>query len=240
MNAAELHHLDTHQLREMVQSLQAKVQATESALTFKQAVIDKITHEMAVLKRMKFGAKAERYSPEQISLLEEAVEADLEALASEMDRLAPGKQAVPDRQTARRIPLPTHLPRRDVHHEPHSTTCHCGCALKRIGEDIAEKLDYQPGAFTVERHVRGKWVCARCETLVQAPVPPHVIDKGIPTAGLLAQVLVAKYADHLPLYRQESIFAVAVRRTRLDLEPQGMRSCGHASAAIRATSTILL
>ena len=111
MNAAELHHLDTHQLREMVQSLQAKVQATESALTFKQAVIDKITHEMAVLKRMKFGAKAERYSPEQISLLEEAVEADLEALASEMDRLAPGKQAVPDRQTARRIPLPTHLPR---------------------------------------------------------------------------------------------------------------------------------
>ncbi|RCW72419.1 IS66 family transposase [Pseudorhodoferax soli] len=226
MNAAELHHLDTHQLREMVQSLQAKVQATESALTFKQAVIDKITHEMAVLKRMKFGAKAERYSPEQISLLEEAVEADLEALASEMDRLAPGKQAMPDRQTARRMPLPTHLPRRDVHYEPHSTTCHCGCALKRIGEDIAEKLDYQPGSCTVERHVRGKWVCARCETLVQAPVPPHVIDKGIPTAGLLAQVLVAKYADHLPLYRQESIFARAGMALSRSTLAQWVGACG--------------
>jgi len=64
--------------------------------------------------------------------------------------------------------------------------------MKRIGEDVAEKLDYVPGVFTVERHVRGKWVCAECERLIQAPVPAHVIDKGIPTAGLLAQVLVAK------------------------------------------------
>ena len=94
-------------------------------------------------------------------------------------------------------------------HEPASTTCVCGCALKRIGEDVSEKLDYTSGVFTVERHIRGKWACARCETLVQAPVPAQVIDKGIPTAGLLAQVLVAKYADHLPLYRQESIFARA-------------------------------
>ena len=69
--------------------------------------------------------------------------------------------------------------------------------------------DYQPGVFTVERHVRGKWVCNRCETLIQAPVAPHIIDKGIPTAGLLAQVLVAKYLDHLPLYRQEAIFGRA-------------------------------
>jgi transposase len=63
--------------------------------------------------------------------------------------------------------------------------------------------------FTVERHVRGKWVCNRCQTLVQAPVPAQIIDKGIPTAGLLAHVLVAKYADHLPLYRQQGIFARA-------------------------------
>ena len=70
--------------------------------------------------------------------------------------------------------------------------------MKRIGEDVAEKLDYVPGVFTVERHIRGKWVCTKCETLVQAPVPAHIIDKGIPTTGLLAQVLVAKYQDHLP------------------------------------------
>lgn len=81
--------------------------------------------------------------------------------------------------------------------------------MARIGEDVSEKLDYTPGVFTVERHVRGKWACAKCRTLVQAPVPAAVIDKGIPTAGLLAQVLVAKHADHLLLYRQEAIFARA-------------------------------
>ena len=63
--------------------------------------------------------------------------------------------------------------------------------------------------FTVERHIRGKWACAQCETIHQVPVDPHIIDKGIPTTGLLAQVLVAKYADHLPLYRQEAIFGRA-------------------------------
>jgi transposase len=61
----------------------------------------------------------------------------------------------------------------------------------------------------VERHIRGKWACVQCETLTQAPVPAHVIDKGIPTSGLSAHVLIAKYADHLPLYRQETIFARA-------------------------------
>ena len=81
--------------------------------------------------------------------------------------------------------------------------------MKRIGEDVAEKLDYVPGVFTVERHVRGKWVCAECETLVQVPVAPHIIDKGIPTTGLLAHVLIAKFVDHLPLYRQEAIFGRA-------------------------------
>jgi transposase len=81
--------------------------------------------------------------------------------------------------------------------------------MRRIGEDVSEKLDYVPGTFTVERHVRGKWACAKCETLMQAPVPACVIDKGIPTAGLLAQVLVSKYADHAPLYRQEQMFARA-------------------------------
>ncbi|WP_122302213.1 IS66 family transposase, partial [Pseudomonas savastanoi] len=89
------------------------------------------------------------------------------------------------------------------------THCPCGCALKRIGEDVSEKLDYTPGVFTVERHVRGKWVCYDCETLIQAPVPAQVIDKGIPTTGLLAHVMIAKFADHLPLYRQESIFGRA-------------------------------
>jgi transposase len=105
--------------------------------------------------------------------------------------------------------LPAHLPRTDIHHEPDDLTCACGCQRVRIGEDISEKLDYTPGVFAVERHIRGKWVCKPCETLIQAPVPAHVIDKGIPTAALLAWILVSKYADHLPLYRLERIFARA-------------------------------
>jgi transposase len=68
-------------------------------------------------------------------------------------------------------------------------------------------LNYHPGTFSVQRHIRGKWACKHCQTLTQAPVPAHIIDKGIPTTSLLAQVLVNKYRDHLPLYRQEQIFA---------------------------------
>jgi transposase len=98
--------------------------------------------------------------------------------------------------------------------------------MQRIGEDVSEKLDYEPGVFTVERHVRGKWVCSCCEKLVQGPVAPHVIDKGLPTTGLLAQVLVAKYLDHLPLYRQEHIFeraGLAIARSTL---AQWVGECG--------------
>jgi transposase len=98
--------------------------------------------------------------------------------------------------------------------------------MQRIGEDVAEKLDYQPGVFTVERHVRGKWACRCCQTLVQAPVPAHVIDKGIPTASLLAQVLVAKFLDHLPLYRQEAIFERAGHLIARSTLAQWVGECG--------------
>ena len=138
-----------------------------------------------------------------------AIEQELEQLA-----LVPGAEKT--KQVPRRAPLPGHLPRTEIHHEPESTTCTCGCALQRIGQDVAERLDYVPGVFTVERHIRGKWACAICQTLMQAPVPAQMIDKGIPTAGLLAQVMVAKYADHLPLYRQESIFGVSGQLSHLD------------------------
>jgi transposase len=97
------------------------------------------------------------------------------------------------------------LPRTEVHHELDGTTCACGYQIGRIRENVAEKLDYTPGIFSVERHIRGKLVCQACETLVQAPVPVHAIDKGLPTAGLLTQVLVAKHQGHLPLYRQEAM-----------------------------------
>lgn len=176
---------------------------------FKQALIDKLTHENALLKRMKFAAQSERFSAEQKSLLDETLDEDLQAVADEITQAMPPIADRQDKQVPKRAPLPTNLPRREIRHEPESTTCQCGCQMKRVGEDVAEKLDYVPGVFSVERHIRGKWACAKCETLTQVPVDPHVIDKGIPTTGLLAQVLVAKYADHLPLYRQEAIFGRA-------------------------------
>jgi transposase len=197
-----LAHLNAEELREMVQSLRQTV-------TFKQATIDKLTHENALLKRLKFAAQSERFSAEQRSLLEETLDEDLQAVSDEMAQLSADDTPARIKVQPKRQPLPAHLPRIDIRHEPDSTTCRCGCQMQRIGEDVAEKLDYQPGVFSVERHVRGKWACSQCETLVQAPVAPHVIDKGIPTTSLLAQVLVAKFADHLPLYRQEAIFGRA-------------------------------
>jgi hypothetical protein len=74
------------------------------------------------------------------------------------------------RKQPKRQPLPATCPVREIRHEPNSTTCQCGCQMKRIGEDVAEKLDYVPGVFSVERHIRGKWACAKCETLCRHPV----------------------------------------------------------------------
>lgn len=206
-----LDQLDAPQLRALALRLLAEMRV-------KQVMIDKLTHEMAILKRLKFAATSETFHAGQKSLLEETIDTDIAALAQEIEQLAPSSAPEREKQQPRRAPLPPHLPRREIRHEPVSTTCGCGCQMKRIGEDIAEKLDYQPGVFSVERHVRGKWACTQCQTLVQAPVAPHIIDKGIPSTGLLAQVLVAKYADHLPLYRQEGIFeraGMAIARSTL-------------------------
>ncbi|NMG73328.1 IS66 family transposase [Aromatoleum diolicum] len=208
---ARLDELNADELRHLVQELAAEVsqQAAligqkDHELNWRQAKIDKLTHELALHKRWRFSARSEQLSAEQARLFEETVDTDLAAIETELEQLSSPKP--PDEKAKpRRQPLPPHLPRHDIHHEPEQRTCPCGCQLKRIGEDIAEKLDYTPGVFTVERHIRGKWVCAQCETLFQAPVPAQVIDKGIPTAGLLAHVMVAKFADHQPLYRLSGI-----------------------------------
>ena len=216
-----LQSLSAEELRELTTRLMTQ-------LRHQSALLDKLTHENALLKRMKFAAQSERFNPEQKSLLEDEIEADLAAVATEIDALqetqAPAK--LEEKKVPKRAPLPANLPRREIRHEPESTMCQCGCQMKRVGEDVAEKLDYVPGVFTVERHIRGKWACAKCETLTQVPVDPHIIDKGIPTTGLLAQVLVAKYADHLPLYRQEAIFGragLAIPRSTL---AQWVGACG--------------
>lgn len=231
MTPTSLDHLDAEQLRALAERLMGEVATRDEELArrdaqiaahdvqlakrdqvlqVKQTHIDQLTQELAWYKRWRYGRRSEQLNPGQLSLLEEALDADMAAIEDEVQALREAISLTPlAPQAPRRMRLPPELPRTEIHHEPQSTTCRCGCALQRIGEDVSEKLDYVPGVFTVERHIRGKWVCHHCETILQAPVPAQVIDKGIPTAGLLAQVLVAKFADHLPLHRQESIFARA-------------------------------
>ena len=197
------------QLRALAAQLMSKVDTMGRKIHRDQTIIEQLTHEIAILKRHRFAKRSEQISPEQGNLLDDLLNTDLEAIDAELTALRPAPAPAEVRQKPKRAPLPPQFPRTVIHHEPESTQCTCGCQLQRIGEDVSEKLDYTPGVFTVEQHVRGKWACRQCETLIQAPVPAQVIDKGIPTAGLLAHVMVAKFADHLPLYRQEKIFGRA-------------------------------
>lgn len=221
--AVDLQNLDEG-ARALVQRLLLKVEHQATELKHKQALLDKLAYEMALLKRLKFAAKTEALNTDQRSLLEEALEEDLQAIHEEVEQMQPPAERA-KRAQPKRLPLPARLPRQSFEHEPEQTEC-CGQAMRRIGEDVAEKLDYQPGMFTVHRHVRGKWVCACCQTLRQTPVDAHIIDKGIPTTGLLAHVLVAKYADHLPLYRQEVIYARAGAPIPRSSLAQWVGSCG--------------
>lgn len=236
MNSAPpaLADLNADELREMVTGLLQKVASNTAQIQFKQALIDKLTYENAVLKRLKFGLKSEKMNAEQRSLLDETLDADLAAVSDEIALAVPESAAAQEKITPKRQALPAELPRQTFAHEPESTVCAadgCGAQMKRIGEDVSEKLDYVSGVFCVHRHVRGKWACACCQTLVQVPVEPHVIDKGIPTPGLLAQVLINKYADHLPLYRQEAIFGRGCGAAPLDTGPMGGQLRGGVAAA---------
>jgi len=194
---------DKQQLEQSNQHLDAKVQHL-SILT------QKYEHELALFKRHKFAQKNEQLTAKQISLLDEAVEEDIAAVDLELERLNADKtDAATQKATAnkpKRRPLPDHLPTLRIEHEPTSTQCACGCQLRRIGEDVSEKLNFRPAQFYKEQHVRGKWVCDQCDTLTQQAMPAYVIDKGIASPELLSHVLVSKYADHLPLYRQRQIF----------------------------------
>src|SRR5512134_2813875 len=148
ISAQQLEALDP-QMRQAMLSLMAEVRAKDALIAqrereaaFKQALIDKLTHEMAVLKRLKFAATSERFAstlaPEQKSLLEETLDADLAKLAREIERErgnADDKDKT-EKKTPKRAPLPPHLPRRDVAHEPVDTACGCGQPMQRIGEDV--------------------------------------------------------------------------------------------------------
>ena len=211
----DLSQLSVDQLRTMVAQQQQVIAGQNQVIAQRDAAIqryqireEQLSHEIALLRRHRYGQRSEGLDKHQLSLLQELINEDTAAVETELEKISVRKPKV-DKQPPKRQPLPPQLPRTEIHHEPGSTTCACGCKMTRIGEDVSEKLDYQPGSFSVERHIRGKWACASCEILMQEPVAPHIIDKGIPTTNLLSQVLVAKYADHLPLYRQQQIYARA-------------------------------
>lgn len=177
-----------------------------SQLKFAETKIAALNFELARLKRWRFGSSSE--SLEAQAPLFEAIVADTaieDAAAREEQQPAPKDRATPRR--AVRQALPSSLPRIEHRHELQQTSCACGQPLVRIGEDVSEQLDCVPAQFFVHRHIRGKYACRGCQTIRAAALPAQVIDKGLPAPGLLAQVVVAKHDDHLPLYRQEEIYA---------------------------------
>ena len=192
-----------------VASLKALVLAKQAELDSRTTEIENLKLLIAKLKRMHFGPRSEKYDGDirQLELRLEDLEANQAAL--EPPSLIPAtvalKQTAP-RKPARR-PLPAALPRETETIAPVEEACpDCGGKLRWLGEDVSETLEYVPAKFKVIRTVRPKLSCAGCSQIVQAPAPHRPIDRGLAGPGLLAHVLVSKYADHLPLYRQAEIY----------------------------------
>ena len=185
--------------------LHAIVRDLADVLEHRDAEIETLRRLVKTMQRRQFGRSSEKRDPDQLALGLEAIEEQIGAVDAETPAsVSPADEA----KTPRRKPLPAHLPREEKRHEPEGCACpSCGGALHAIGEDVSEVLDYVPARFKVIRHVRPRFACRACETVHQMPMPSLPIERGRPGPGLLAQVLTAKYCDHLPLYRQAAIYA---------------------------------
>lgn len=177
--------------------------------------VEQLQHQLHGHNRHRFGSKSEGL--DQLNLAFEEDEAIAEA-AEEQAR--PEVSAADDKSPRQhsRKPLPDHLDRHDEVLSPGDDCTRCGGTLKTLGEDITEELEYVPGRFVVNRIIRPRKACAGCEAIVQSLLPSRPIERGRPGPGLLAHVLVSKYADHLPLYRQSQIYA----REGIDLDRSTM------------------
>ncbi|MEM8800923.1 MAG: IS66 family transposase [Pseudomonadota bacterium] len=176
--------------------------------------IAQLQHQLHGHNRHRFGSKSEGL--DQLNLTFEEDEAIAEAAD---ERAKPTR--LPEDKTPRqhsRKPLPDHLDRHDEVLSPGEDCTRCGGKLKTLGEDVTEELEYVPGRFVVNRIVRPRKACSGCEAIMQSPLPSRPIERGRPGPGLLAHVLVSKYADHLPLYRQSQIYA----REGIDLDRSTM------------------
>ncbi len=211
-----------------VQERDDRVAGLEAQLNTRAAEIEHLKLWIAKLRRMQFGRKSEKLD-HQIEQLELQLE-DLQADEGEVAREMPPADQAPRKKSVRR-PLPEHLPRDEKVYAPTADTCPaCSGGLRPLGEDVAEQLEFVPASFRVIRHVRPKLACSCCDAIVQAPAPSRPIERGIAGPGLLAHILVAKFADHLPLYRQSVIYA----REGVDLDRALLASwVGAASALLR-------
>ena len=210
-----LHREDEH-AAELQQHL-ADLIAARNGLQEQVLRNEQLKLRLARLLRERFGASSEklRREIEQLELLlGESEEQVAEATPPEPDEPAAATESETPRRKPARKPLPATLPRDVVEHAAPCACPRCGGALRPLGEDVTEVLDYVPGSFRVTRHVRPKLSCRGCEAIAQAPAPSLPIHRRLAGPGLLAHVLVAKYADHLPLYRQAEIYA----RAGIDLD----------------------
>ena len=228
----DLDALDVETLRVLVVSLHGELQKQREALAEQSQALaeqikelrsgsEQIEHLKLViekLRRMLFGAKSEKVTLqlEQLELKLEELESAQAEMETSVEAAAPAEE--PKTRTARK-PLPEHLPREVVTHLPQGDCCpDCGGQLRPFGEDVAEQLEYIPESFKVIRHVRPKFACSGCDRVVEAPAPSRPIERGLAGPGLLAHVLMSKFGDHLPLYRQSEIYArqgVEIERSTL-------------------------
>ncbi len=204
---------DPDALRAFALACQGALKAAETAVQIKALEIEKLKFQIARLRRMQVGRSSERISRqiEQLELRLEELQSGEAADDARVEAADPTPAPPPERARPKRKPLPDHLPRREVVHQPADNaacTCPaCGGKMAKLGEDVTEVLDYIPGRFEVIRHVRPKYACAACDAITQAPAPALPTPRGRATPAMLAHLLVAKYCDHLPLYRQAEIYA---------------------------------
>ena len=205
----DLDALDPNELKALIFSQHEQLLSKDEQLVSRDNEIEHLKLLIAKLRRIQFGRKSEKLDRE-IEQLELRLD-ELEARQAE--QAAPSQTpavVAPTAQTAKpaRRPLPEHLPREVRKYLPKQEACpDCGGELKHLGEDVSEMLEYVPARFKVIRQVRPKLACACCERIVQAEAPSRPIERGVAGPGLLAHVLVSKYCDHLPLYRQSEIYA---------------------------------
>jgi transposase len=206
MLAAALPDLDSLDLQAMKALVIAQHEHYSKTLSSRATEIERLTLLVKKLQQMLFGRKSEKVL-RQIEQLELQIEDLVVASAiEEAQAVVPKERPAPAKPFRR--PLPEHLPREVHTHMPGHEACpDCGGRLRELGEDVAEMLEYVRSCFKVLRHVRPKLSCDACDRIVQAPAPSRPIDRGLAGPGLLAHVLVSKYADHQPLYRQSEIYA---------------------------------